>query len=215
MELPLLDLYPLKLEMVTFPCAVKHIEYVNNNILEWHYYDDPLQSNSVLRKWEKYRKIINKDSAIYSHKNFNKNKCKYLPDFDLALDREFGEITTTLPVGQQLFRDTKFEDLSALKSTKYMPTSLVPGVYVNHNYDISLILTIRSTGIKCHYYGDTDGICEWEVLLQKGLLFTEMKRFFIPQKEEMSNEIHLTKKMVIEFDVTNSAHIIDTKTGID
>lgn len=202
MELPLLDLYPLRLEIVIFTNAVKHIEYINNNALEWYYYDEPLKNNVVLYEWERSKKAIHKNSAIYSHQNVYNNELECLSDFDLTLDREFEEIITTLPVGQQLFRDTKLADLPGAKPTKYMPTSLIPCVYINHEYNITLILTIKSTGIKCHYYGDTDGICEWEVFLQKGLLFTETKRCFVPKNEESSNQIRSTTRLIIEFDVT-------------
>ena len=204
MELPLLELYPLNLEIAYFACAVEHIKYVYNNTLEWHYYDKLFKKNDVLHEWNKRRKTITENSAIYAHQNYYKSELIKISNFESSIDKEFEGITTTLPVGQRLFRDTKIEDITREKSINYIPTSLIPGIYINYEYNTTLMLTIKSTGIKCHYYGEMDGFCEWEVLLTKGLMFTETKRYFISEKINLTNEIcSTTNRLIIELDITN------------
>lgn len=214
MEMELVNLYPLSLEVgdkkVIFNDSEEHLRYVYSHEFPWAYYDDIVAKNESLQKWNKNRKYFPSTSAIFKHQNAL-NQCDPY-QITLELDKEFLEITTTLPVGQRLYRDTKIEDVPVGPSTYYMPTSPFPNVFVSGQYCVILVLTIKSPGIKCHYYGSNDdvelldednkGFCEWEVLLQNGLIFTETNRYTIPYKLKSGNlVIRRGTRTVIELDV--------------
>ena len=216
MEMGLVNLYPLPLVIddnkVIFHDYEEHLRYVYSHEFSWSYYDDIVANNESLQKWNKNKTNFPSTSAIFKHKNAL-NQCD-LSQINLELDKEFEEINTTLPVGQKLFRVTKLEDVPVTPSIYYMPTSPFPNVYVNGQYAISLVLTIKSPGIRCYYYGDNtdvsqpdddadNSICEWEVLLQRGLSFTETKRYMIPEETKFGNTIiSREERTIIELDVS-------------
>lgn len=219
MEMELLTLYPLCLvidgEDVIIKNYEEHLRYVFCHDVPWGCYDDFIENNIVMKSWKENNKAINPDSAIFQHKNAPGN-CDS-SRITLELDQEFENINTTLPVGQRLFRDTKIEDIPAAYSTRYMPASPIPNVYSNYEYNTTLVLTIKSPGIKCHYYGSNDdtsngyqheddydnSICEWEILLQRGLIFKEIKRYSIPDVVRCGNSIiRSDTRTIIEFEVT-------------
>lgn len=155
------------------------------------------------------KKIVSENSALY------RRQCTLtssnIVDINTELDKEFCNIYTALSIGQKLFRDTKREEIPTAReeiptasSQFYMPTSIIHGAYLaGYEYDITLILTIKSFGIKCHYYGDSESACEWEVLLQKGLIFTKTNEYIIPTRLMFENEcIREGKRTIMEFNVT-------------
>ena len=207
MKFILLNLYPLKIiinkQLVIFNNAGEHISYINSNIVPLGCYDSPLKKNVTLQLWEKNKKVIKDNSAIYRRQN--ELSSSDLDELDAELDKEFCEINTTLSIGQTLFRDTKKDEMPTAISKFYMPTSLIPGTYLAGNeYDTTLILTIKSDDIKCHSFGDNEnGICEWEVLLQRGLTFTKTNEYTIQERTMFENMcVRDRTKIIMELDVT-------------
>lgn len=152
MKFILLNLYPLKIiinkQLVIFNNAGEHISYINSNIVPLGCYDSPLKKNVTLQLWEKNKKVIKDNSAIYRRQN--ELSSSDLDELDAELDKEFCEINTTLSIGQTLFRDTKKDEMPTAISKFYMPTSLIPGTYLAGNeYDTTLavFLTACKTGL--------------------------------------------------------------------
>lgn len=207
MEIDLLNIYPLELEIdnksIVFLNPDEHVRYVYYNTVAHFYYDNIFLNNIVLQSWNNSKKLISKESALYRHQNLSSSEHT---DLTIELEKEFDGIITTLPLGQILFRDTTQKDIPSKASTRYMPTSIIPSVYVSSSYDTTLILTIKSSNIKCHYYGESEsGTTEWEVLLQKGLILTKTEEYTIPTRSTRGREVLSNgERIIIKYDVTNN-----------